>query len=507
MRDSDREAPPPDGPASGPADPDERAPSRPANTDLPPGPVLDFYLFEKAKAFQNAGNYPQAEQCYRQLIERDPRSVKAYNNLGIVFQAQKRMPEAEWAYRRALEIEPASAHALYNLAHALQSDGRLDEAEAYYGRVIALDPNAYSACFNLGRLFEAQHRLEEAARLYRRAVEIVPESTVAHVALGDALYQLRRLEEALAAFRAGIESDPASGAPHFGAGKALEALDRLDEAAADYRQAVERDPAAHVARENLVSVLERLGRRDEAVQALADWLLREPGHPIARHLLAAISGLEVPERAGDDYLRATFDSFAEDFDVTLERLGYRGPALLGAELARAGDPPRAALDVLDAGCGTGLCAATLRPYARRLTGVDVSRAMLARARARGLYDELAEREVTSYLEERPQAFDLIAAADTLIYFGPLERWLGAAARALRPAGRLLVTLELLEDGTGVPHRLNPTGRYAHAEVYALAALEAAGLPPAVVLREPLRSEAGGPVNGLVVLAQRAVTTD
>ena len=57
MRDSDREAPPPDGPASGPADPDERAPSRPANTDLPPGPVLDFYLFEKAKAFQNAGNY------------------------------------------------------------------------------------------------------------------------------------------------------------------------------------------------------------------------------------------------------------------------------------------------------------------------------------------------------------------------------------------------------------------------------------------------------------------
>ena len=436
MRDSDREAPPPDGPASGPADPEERAPSRPANTDLPPGPVLDFYLFEKAKAFQNAGNYPQAEQCYRQLIERDPRSVKAYNNLGIVFQAQKRMPEAEWAYRRALEIEPASAHALYNLAHALQSDGRLDEAEAYYGRVIALDPNAYSACFNLGRLFEAQHRLEEAARLYRRAVEIVPESTVAHVALGDALYQLRRLEE-----------------------------------------------------------------------ALADWLLREPGHPIARHLLAAISGLEVPERAGDDYLRATFDSFAEDFDVTLERLGYRGPALLGAALARAGDPPRAALDVLDAGCGTGLCAATLRPYARRLTGVDVSRAMLARARARGLYDELAEREVTSYLEERPQAFDLIAAADTLIYFGPLERWLGAAARALRPAGRLLVTLELLEDGTGVPHRLNPTGRYAHAEVYALAALEAAGLPPAVVLREPLRSEAGGPVNGLVVLAQRAVTTD
>jgi predicted TPR repeat methyltransferase len=150
-----------------------------------------------------------------------------------------------------------------------------------------------------------------------------------------------------------------------------------------------------------------------------------------------------------------------------------------------------------------LCAATLRPYARRLTGVDVSRAMLARARARALYDELAEREVTAYLEERPEAFDLIAAADTLIYFGALERWLGAAAHALRPAGRLLVTLELLDEAAGVPHRLNPTGRYAHAETYVLAAFPAAGLAPGLVLRGPLRLEAGRPVNGLVVLARRA----
>ena len=38
------------------------------------------------------------------------------------------------------------------------------------------------------------------------------------------------------------------------------------------------------------------------------------------------------------------------------------------------------LDVLDLGCGTGLCGPLLRPYARALAGVDLSPQMLERMR-------------------------------------------------------------------------------------------------------------------------------
>lgn len=49
------------------------------------------------------------------------------------------------------------------------------------------------------------------------------------------------------------------------------------------------------------------------------------------------------------------------------------------------------LDILDAGCGTGLCADVLRPYAKSLVGVDLSPQMLALAAKQQIYDQLVAK--------------------------------------------------------------------------------------------------------------------
>ena len=103
-------------------------------------------------------------------------------------------------------------------------------------------------------------------------------------------------------------------------------------------------------------------------------------------------------------------------------------------------------DVLDAGCGTGLCGPLLAPYARRLVGVDLSTGMLKQAEAKNVYDQLYKVELTAYLRDCPGEFDVIVSADTLVYFGPLESVARAAAGALRPGGRLIFTVEALLDG-------------------------------------------------------------
>jgi len=475
----------------------------PPRGEIPPGPVMDTYLLEKAKALQAGGHFEQAERCYRQLLERDPKSVRALNNLGVLYETQKRMTEAEWAYRRAIEVNPTLAPAHYNLGHALQVDGRLDQAEQCYRRVLSLDPWSFAAHFNLGRLFEDQGRLGEAESHFRRAVEIVPESPAAHSCLGEALYRLGRFEDALASFERSIAIEPIAASEHFRAGKTLDVLGRLADAAVAYRRSIEIEPNSPVANENLVRALERLGRFGEAVQALAEWQSRAPEDPLAAHLFAALTGADVPERASDDCVRETFDRFASDYDATLERLGYRGPALIGIALAKDGLEAAGALEVLDAGCGTGLCAEVLRPHALRLVGVDLSAAMLSYARRRGAYDELVERELVAYLDEHPDAFDLVAGGDTLIYFGALEPVLAAAARALRPGGRLVFTLEQLPEGESVAHRIAPSGRYQHSETYVRGALQAGGLTPRLILHAALRHEGGSPVPGLVVLAGAA----
>jgi predicted TPR repeat methyltransferase len=215
-------------------------------------------------------------------------------------------------------------------------------------------------------------------------------------------------------------------------------------------------------------------------------------------MLAACSGREVPGRASNAFVEATFDSFAASFDARLAKLLYQAPALVAGMLERSGLPASKSLDVLDAGCGTGLCGPLVAPYARRLVGVDLSEQMIARAREREVYDELVQGELTAFLEERPGAFDVIVSADTLVYFGTLDPVAAAAAQALRPGGQLVFTVEEL-DGDG--YDLSVNGRYRHSRGYLERVLGEAGLTPELVPAE-LRMEAGEPVAGLVVRATR-----
>jgi len=267
-------------------------------------------------------------------------------------------------------------------------------------------------------------------------------------------------------------------------------------------EAIARDPDSTPTRELLGYAYCRLARFEEAAQVFRHWLAMEPDHPKARHLLAACSGEAVPPRASDAYVKSVFDDFADSFDGRLAKLDYRAPALTAAAIADCLGAGAGDLEVLDAGCGTGLCGPLLKPFAGRLIGVDLSSRMLDKARARGLYDDLCQAEIASYLQGQPERFDLIVSADTLVYFGLLDAVMTAGGRALRPGGLLCFTLEALDDAETGDYRLRYHGRYAHASTYVRARLEQAGLTVLRCDRETLRKEGGEPVPGWVVLARR-----
>jgi predicted TPR repeat methyltransferase len=187
--------------------------------------------------------------------------------------------------------------------------------------------------------------------------------------------------------------------------------------------------------------------------------------------------------------------------VVLDRLKYRAPALI-AQAVAALRAPAADLDVLDAGAGTGLCAVGLRPFARRLVGVDLSPGMLAKARERGGYDALDVGELGTYMRERPDGFDLVVSADTLVYIGDLGPPLAGAAVTLRPGGHLVFTVEREDEKTEKGFRLNPHGRYGHEEEYVRRTLEAARLEVVSIERVHLRLESLRPVEGMLVSARK-----
>jgi predicted TPR repeat methyltransferase len=135
--------------------------------------------------------------------------------------------------------------------------------------------------------------------------------------------------------------------------------------------------------------------------------------------------------------------------------------------------------------------------------VDLSQGMLAHAKEKNVYDGLTKSELTEYLRDHGESFDLIVSADTLVYFGDLTGVIAALSGALRPNGVAVFTLErTVTESSGADYCLQPHGRYCHAPAYVQRLLALSGLQSNIV-RAELRTEAGAPVPGLVIRATKS----
>jgi len=441
-----------------------------ASASPPPGQVIlsvDEAL-EVALQLHRNGSLEPAEKLYRKVIAAAPENLNALHYLGVLCHQQRRNAEAAESIQRIIELDPQNADAHNNLGNVLEGLGKLTEAEACYRRAIDLKPDHDPACNNLGVILMAQMKVAEALGAYRRAVALAPDSADYRYNMGNALRKSGNIEEAVDAYRKAVELNP----DHTGA------------------------------RQGWARSLIQAGRRDEAAEVFEEWLRKDPGNPVILYVRAACLGQGAPDRAPDRYIQQVFDDAADSFEAHLiENLDYRAPGLVVEALSAVLPPAGADLDILDAGCGTGLCGPLLRPYARGLVGVDLSAKMLAKAAGRKIYDDLVKSELIEFLGRQNKAYDVIASADTLCYFGKLEPVLRAAAQALKPGGHLVFTLEDAEDDTA-GHKLNPHGRYAHARTYVGSTLAEASFAVQSIASVVLRNEGGQPVAGHLVVARK-----
>ena len=421
--------------------------------------------------------------------------------LAIQLQQQNHLAEAAKLYAGVLEVAPHHPDALHYTGLLAHQQGRTDEAVDLIGQSLALSPDQADWHSNLGIVLQSDGRLGDAIAEYERAIAINPGHANAHSNLGVLLRAAGRPEEAEAAYRTAIGLRPDHVDAYTNLGILLNGLNRAKEASECFCKAITLRPKHPEARRLLALAHCMIGEVDEAVTILKEWLAEDPGDAIAEHMLAASTGCDVPARASNAFVEKTFDAFATSFEAKLQSLSYRAPDLVAATLADAGVAADGRLEILDIGCGTGLCGPLLRPYASRLVGVDLSAGMLAHAKEKNVYTELQQCEVTEFLRARHGAFDVMVSADTLVYFGDLLEFCKAAARALRPSGLLVFTLEHAAGEDDIDYRLELHGRYSHSLAYVKRVLTQSGLTAEAESAE-LRNEAGAPVAGLVVRATK-----
>jgi predicted TPR repeat methyltransferase len=242
------------------------------------------------------------------------------------------------------------------------------------------------------------------------------------------------------------------------------------------------------------------GRRDEAGRAYEKYLESGAEDAAIRHMLTALRDEAPPPRASNECILQTFRDFSSNYDSKMRNnLSYQAPERL-QDLIRSEIGDAVGLEILDIGCGTGLAGVALKERAARLTGVDLSPEMIEFARARGIYDRLEVAEITEWLEEAKEKFDLIAACDCLVYFGDLLPVAAAAARRLKPGGLFAFTTE---RGNKFPFHLSDSGRYTHHPGHIGEVAARAGLMIARLEDGFLRMEAGAEVTGLLALLRKS----
>lgn len=219
----------------------------------------------------------------------------------------------------------------------------------------------------------------------------------------------------------------------------------------------------------------------------------------ARYFLAALGDAEMPAAAPDLYVANLFDKYADDFERELVKgLKYQGPIALHQAVCAVLGEDATPRDIMDAGCGTGLCGQMFNAMARRLDGIDLSEKMLAQAREKRIYDRLICGELCGALRGLPGEYDLVLAGDVLVYLGEPAAVMEAAKVALRPGGLFAFTTERGPAGC----RLMANGRYQHGDEHIEAAALAAGYR--VVRRDgfTVRYEEGRPLDGTVFVLAR-----
>ena len=342
-------------------------------------------------------------------------------------------------------------------AEALIAAGQAHEAARNLRARLAEGRGGALARAMLVKALLASNDVEGALAEAREAVSLNPDLPLLLVSLGEALLAVENLPAAIAELQRALRLDPDHAGARLLTGRA-------------WAEAGEADKA-----------LEIFARLDPAMPGLADWQARA-------------EAIRQAARSDPGYVRHLFDQFSADYDARMRgQLAYAAPEILGA-LADSVMPGRDGLRVLDLGCGTGLAGEVFRARARQLDGMDLSPAMIAKARAKQIYDQLSVGDIETALAAPGPGYDLMIAADTLVYLGDLDPVLRGARARLLPDGYFLFTVERGGEG----FQLGPKRRWRHGEAYLRQAAARAGFRLAGMLAASPRQEAKEPVEGLAI---------
>ena len=232
--------------------------------------------FAEAAAATARRDFARAEEQYRKVIEQDPRSSEALNNLGMVYYLEHKYPEAEETLARAVKFDPSLTNARVLLGASLWREGKLDRAIAELERALGA-PLSDSA--------------EKTAR----------------TALHGALFAQENYARALEALKPLADKYPQDVDVEYSLGQTY-----LQLAAQNFRKIALTDPESYRIHQILGESLARQGRYRDAILEYKLALARRPDLPGIHYQIGLLYWVNEPNREGED---AALSEFEEELKI------------------------------------------------------------------------------------------------------------------------------------------------------------------------------------------------
>jgi len=136
-------------------------------------------MFQRACLLEQTGQMEEARLQYLELLELEPGSARALNNLGNLLLGVQRRAAARELFERAVECNPRHLDSRANLGNLLVKQGELEAARVQFEAALAIDaayrPGHAGLSFILGELGEPELAAAHRARAFAgHAVVIAP---------------------------------------------------------------------------------------------------------------------------------------------------------------------------------------------------------------------------------------------------------------------------------------------------------------------------------------------
>ncbi len=406
-----------------------------------------------------------ALQHCRELVAKTPADANAQHLLGMIYLRIGNLELATRHLQEAISLDPNNSEAYNNLANIYYKQGNIKLAIPLYERSIRRYPGSWEAHYNLGNCYIKKDMVLQAIEQYQAVLTLQPQHLNSKLNLAMSLVSLNDYVNALPLLIETAALDPQNGELQGHLATAYLELGQSAQALQQYQISLELDPDRPEWHHNLAVLYLRSQQTEQAKQHFMRAIELQPDNSIAQHMLAALNVTPATNAPPQEYVESLFDQYAGYYNKHVtSSLQYKVPQLLRNAMSKFITPTTPQKAILDLGCGTGLCGIYFRDLAVFLVGIDLSMSMLAQAKTLNGYDALCCGNI---LETIPglnqQIFELIIAADVLVYIGDLDLIFKMMHSALQNNGQLAFTIE--EQNINSSFTLQTTGRYAHSKQY------------------------------------------